>query len=88
MARQEDLQQDTVKTEKKQIQSEKKQLKSEQKQQKKEAKRRAREIAKRENELADEDEGGGFATFAATILIVLVWLAVIAVIIKLDVGGS
>lgn len=87
MARQEDLQQDTVKTEKKQIQSEKKQLKSEQKQQKKEAKRRAREIAKRENELADEDEGGGFATFAATILIVLVWLAVIAVIIKLDVGG-
>lgn len=87
MARQEDLRQDTVKTEKKQIQSEKKQLKSEQKQQKKEAKRRAREIAKREDELAEEDEGGGFATFAATILIVLVWLAVIAVIIKLDVGG-
>lgn len=87
MARQEDLQQNAVKAEKKQIQSEKKQLKSEQKQQKKEAKRRAREIAKRENELADEDEGGGFATFAATILIVLVWLAVIAVIIKLDVGG-
>lgn len=87
MARQEDLQQDAVKAEKKQIQSEKKQLKSEQKQQKKEAKRRAREIAKREDELADEDEGGGFATFAATILIVLVWLAVIVVIIKLDVGG-
>lgn len=87
MARQEDLQQDTVKAEKKQIQSEKKQLKSEQKQQKKEAKRRAREIARREDELADEDEGGGFATFAATILIVLVWLAVIVVIIKLDVGG-
>lgn len=87
MARQEDLQQDAVKAEKKQIQSEKKQLKSEQKQQKKEAKRRAREIARREDELADEDEGGGFATFAATILIVLVWLAVIVVIIKLDVGG-
>lgn len=87
MARQEDLQQDAVKAEKKQIQSEKKQLKSEQKQQKKEAKRRAREIAKREDELADEDGGGGFATFAATILIVLVWLAVIVVIIKLDVGG-
>lgn len=87
MARREELQQDAVKSEKKQIQSEKKQLKSEQKQQKKEAKRRAREIAKREDELADEDEGGGFATFAATILIVLVWLAVIAVIIKLDVGG-
>lgn len=87
MARQEDLQQDAVKAEKKQIQSEKKQLKSEQKQQKKEAKRRAREIARREDELADEDEGGGFATFVATILIVLVWLAVIVVIIKLDVGG-
>ncbi len=87
MARQEDLQQDAVKAEKKQIRSEKKQLKSEQKQQKKEAKRRAREIARREDELADEDEGGGFTTLVATILIVLVWLAVIVVIIKLDVGG-
>lgn len=87
MAKQEDPQQAAVEAEKKQIKSEKKQLKNEQKQQKKEAKRRAREIAKREDELADEDEGGGLTTFLATILIVVVWLAVIVVIIKLDVGG-
>lgn len=65
----------------------KKQLKSEQKQQRKEARRRAKEIAKREDELADDDEGGGFGTLLATIMIVMVWLAVILVIIKLDVGG-
>ncbi len=87
MARQENPQQAAVKTEIEQIHSEKRQLKNEQKQQKKEAKRRAREIARREDELAEEEGGGGFATFAATLLIVLVWLAVIVVIIKLDVGG-
>lgn len=78
--------QTTVITEKKKIQNEKKQLQREQKQQRKEAKKRAREIARRENELSD-GEGGGFAAFMATLMIVLVWLAVIAVVIKLDIGG-
>ncbi len=87
MAKQEDPRQVAVKAEKNQIKNEKKQLKNEQKQQKKEAKRRAKEIAKREDELADDDEGGGFGTLIATIMIVMVWLAVIVVIIKLDVGG-
>lgn len=87
MAKQEDPRQIAVKAEKDQIKSDKKQLKNEQKQQKKEARRRAKEIAKREDELADDDEGGGFGTLLATIMIVMVWLAVILVIIKLDVGG-
>lgn len=87
MAKQEDPKQVAVKTEMDQIKNEKKQLKSEQKQQRKEARRRAKEIAKREDELADDDEGGGFGTLLATIMIVMVWLAVILVIIKLDVGG-
>lgn len=87
MAKQEDPRQVAVKAEKNQIKNEKKQLKNEQKEQKKEARRRAKEIAKREDELADDDEGGGFATLLATIMIVMVWLAVIVVIIKLDVGG-
>ncbi len=72
--------------EKKKIQDEKKELQKQQKQQRKEAKKRAREIAKRENALSD-GEGGGFATFFATFFVVVVWLAVIAVIIKLDIGG-
>lgn len=87
MAKQEDPRQTAMKAEKNQIKNEKKQLKNEQKQQKKEARRRAKEIAKREDELADDDEGGGFGTLLATLMIVMVWLAVILVIIKLDVGG-
>ena len=87
MAKQEDPKQVAVKAEKNQIKNEKKQLKNEQKQQKKEARRRAKEIAKREDELADDDEGGGFATLLATIMIVMVWLAGILGIVKLDVGG-
>lgn len=73
-------------SEKKQIQDEKRELQRQQKQQRKEAKKRAREIARREDAL--EDGGGsGWATFFATVFIVIVWLAVIAVIIKLDIGG-
>lgn len=77
----------TTDSEKKQLQSEKKQLKRQQKEQRKEAKRRAREIAKRESALAEEEESNGLLTFGATVLIVVLWLAVICVIIKLDVGG-
>lgn len=71
---------------KKSLQAEKKQLKKEQREQKKEAKRRAKEIAKREEEL-DEAEGSGLVTFGATMLIIVLWLAIICVIIKLDIGG-
>lgn len=73
-------------TEKKKIYDEKQQLKKQQKEQKKEAKRRAKEIAKREDALT-EDEGNGLLTFGATVLIVALWLAVICIIIKLDIGG-
>lgn len=71
---------------KKRLQGEKKQIRMEQKSQRKEAKRRAKEIARQEEEL-DEERGNGLATFAATLLVVALWIAVICVIIKLDVGG-
>lgn len=73
--------------EKKRIQDEKKKLKKERKDQKKEAKRRAKEIAKEEENLGLEEEGNGLVTFGATILIVFLWLAVVCVIVKLDIGG-
>lgn len=73
--------------EKKRLQEEKKQLKRDQATQRKEAKKRAKEIAKQEEELEGDEEGGGFVTFIATLFIVLLWLAVIVVVIKLDVGG-
>lgn len=73
--------------EKKKLQNEKKKLKSEQKEQKKLAKKRAKEIAAQEAELEEDEEGGGFFTFLATLAIIAVWIAIICVVIKLDVGG-
>lgn len=71
---------------KKKIQNDKKQLKKQRKEQKKEVKRRAKEIAKEEEELG-LDEGNGLVTFGATVLIVALWIAVVCVIVKLDIGG-
>lgn len=87
MAKEKSPQEIAAAEEKKKIQAEKRQLKNDQKAQKKEAKRRAKEIAKKEDALDDEDEGGGFATFLTTIFIVVLWLIVIGVVVKMDVGG-
>lgn len=87
MAREKSPEEIAAAAEREQIKSEKRQLKNQQKSQRKEAKRRAKEIAKREDELLEEGEGNGLATFGATVLIVVLWLAVICVIIKLDIGG-
>ncbi len=87
MAREKTPQEIAAAEEKKRLQAEKKQLKKDQKAQKKEAKRRAKEIAKKEDELDEEEEGGGIATFFTTIFIVTIWLVVIGVVIKMDVGG-
>ncbi len=75
----------TAEEERKRLQEEKRQLKQE----KKEAKRRAKELARQEEELDEEEGGGGngLVTFGATVLIVILWLAVICVIVKLDIGG-
>ncbi len=73
--------------EKKKLQDEKKKLKKEQKEQRKEAKRRAKEIAQQEEALIGDEEGHGVMTFFATVLIVVLWLAVICIIVKLDIGG-
>ena len=73
--------------EKKRLKEEKKQLKKEQKEQKRDTRRRAKELSKQEEELAEDEEGNGVVTFFATILIVFLWLAVVCVIVKLDIGG-
>ncbi len=74
-------------SEKKKIQDQKKKLKQDQKQQKKEARVRAKEIAAQEAALSDDEEGGGFFTFLATLAIIAIWIAIVCVVIKLDVGG-
>jgi len=82
MARNTDLQS----MDKKKLKEERKKLQNDQKKQKKEAKKRAREIAAQEAAL-DDEEGNGIFTFFATVAIVAVWIGIICIIIKLDVGG-
>lgn len=81
------IQQD-AKLEKQRLKEERKQLKKEQKEQRKAARARAKEIANLEADLADDEEsGGGGSVFAVTFVIVLVWIAILCLAIKLDLGG-
>ena len=69
------------------LKEEKKQLQKEQKEQKKEAKKRAKEIASQEADLYEEEEQGGGSVFMVTFVIVLIWIAILCLVIKLDLGG-
>ena len=71
--------------EKKKLKEERQKIKNEQKAQRKEAKQRAKEISKQEAEL-DED-GSGVSVVLVTAVIVIIWLAILCLLIKLDVGG-
>lgn len=82
MAEKNNLEQET---ELKNIKEERKRLKAEQKAQKKEAKKRAKELANQEVEL--EEEGSNIPIFLTTVAIVCIWLLILCVLIKLDVGG-
>lgn len=72
--------------EKAKLKEEKKRFRQDQKAQKKEAKRRAAEIARQEEALGEEG-GNGIVSFFATLLIVFLWLAIVCVVIRMNVGG-
>ena len=74
------------KAEKKRLKEERGKIKADQKAQKKEAKQRAKEISEQEAQL-DDDEGGGISVFLVTVVIVIIWVAILCLLIKLDVGG-
>lgn len=77
-----------TKAEKKRLKDEKKKLREEQKNQKKEAKKRAKEISSQEARLAEEDEDtSGTPVFFVTLAIVAIWIAILCLLVKLDVGG-
>lgn len=78
---------DALASEKKRLKSEKDKLKREEARQKKDIKKRAKEIAKQEAKLSDEEETGGFSAFLLTVVIVLIWVVILCVVIKLDIGG-
>ncbi len=67
---------------------EKKRLKEEKRKLKKEARMRAKELASREAALMEEEgEGSSGSVFAVTFIIVLIWVAILCLIVKLDFGG-
>ncbi|MCI6630274.1 MAG: hypothetical protein MSH20_05670 [Lachnospiraceae bacterium] len=72
--------------ERKRLKEERKKLKQEQKEQRKEARKRAKELAEQEEQYEDGPGGSG-PVLLVTLIIVVVWLAILALLIKLDVGG-
>ena len=76
-----------AKLEKQRLKEEKKKFKEERKAQRKEAKERAREIADREADLSDEDGTSTASVFMVTFVIVLIWIAILCLVVKLDFGG-
>lgn len=76
-----------AKLEKQRLKEEKKKLKKERKEQHKAAKARAKEIASQEAELLEEEETNSGSVFLVTFVIVLIWIAILCLIVKLDFGG-
>lgn len=77
---------DDPKAAKAKLKADKKEYQKQLKQQRKEQKEKEQEFADRTAEI-NGDNAGGFATIVITFLIVLIWLAIMALLIKLDVGG-
>ena len=75
------------KAEKKRLKDERNKIKADRKAQKKEAKQRAKEISEQEAKLAEDEEAGGVSVFLVTVVIVIIWVAILCLLIKLDVGG-
>lgn len=77
---------DPDKEARKKIKEERKALRQELKEQRKAAKLKEAELAERNAEL-NGDDGGGVATLVITFIIILIWLIIMGIFIKLDVGG-
>ncbi len=68
------------------LKADKKEYRKALKEQRKAQKEKEQEFADRSAELSG-DNAGGFATIVITFLIILIWLAIMALLVKLDVGG-
>ncbi|WP_051234222.1 MotE family protein [Butyrivibrio sp. NC3005] len=71
---------------KKKLKADQKQLKEDQKAARKAEKARQKQMKEAQDELEGE-KGGGFGTFLLVILIIMLWLLLMAIVIKLDIGG-
>ena len=68
------------------LKADKKEYRKQLKEQQKAQKLQEQEFADREAEI-NGDNAGGFATIVITFLLVLIWLAIMILLVKLDVGG-
>lgn len=70
-----------------QLRESQKELKKERRSQKKEAKRRAKELEDQERELDEQVEGTNTSVVVVTIFIIVIWLGILCLLVKMDVGG-
>ena len=71
----------------KQLKESQKAFRQEQKNQKKEAKKRAKELEDQERELDEQIDGTNVSVVVVTIFIILIWLGILCLLVKMDVGG-
>ena len=70
-----------------QLKESKKQFKQEQKNQRKEAKKKAKERESQERELDEQIDGSSASVVIVTLFIILIWLGILVLLVKMDVGG-
>lgn len=70
-----------------QLKESKKQFKQEEKNRKKEARKRAKEIESQERELDEQIDGNNVSVVIVTMFIIVIWLGILGLLIKMDVGG-
>lgn len=70
-----------------QIKADQKAFKREQKNQKKEAKKRAKELENQERELDEQIDGTNASVVVVTIFIIVIWLGILCLLVKMDIGG-
>lgn len=71
----------------KQLKESQKAFKKEQKNQKKEARKRAKELENQERELDEQIDGTNASVVVVTIFIIVIWLGILCLLVKMDIGG-
>lgn len=87
MAKTANMSADAPEMQMKQLKETKKQFALEQKNQRKEAKKKAKELELQQRELDEQIDGSGVSVIFVTLFIIFIWLGIIALLIKMDVGG-
>ncbi|MDE6363788.1 MAG: hypothetical protein K2O40_06080 [Lachnospiraceae bacterium] len=83
----ENLSPDAPEMQLKQLKESQKAFKKEQKNQKKEARKRAKELENQERELDEQIDGTNASVVIVTLFIIVIWLGILCLLVKMDVGG-